>query len=44
MNFVCIGIEIGDKVLTLSSMENLIVQCNQPIIVCTKDDPWLTLT
>ena len=29
MNFVCIVFEIGDKMLTLSSMENLIVQCNR---------------
>ena len=29
MNFVCIVFELGDKMLTLSSMENLIVQCNQ---------------
>ena len=28
MNVVCIVFELGDKVLTLSSMENLIVQCN----------------
>ena len=28
MNFVCIVFELGDKVLTLSSMENLIVQRN----------------
>ena len=28
MNFVCIVFELGDKILTLSSMENLIVQCN----------------
>ena len=28
MNFVCIVFELGDKTLTLSSMENLIVQCN----------------
>ena len=28
MNFVCIVIELSDKMLTLSSMENLIVQCN----------------
>ena len=28
MNFVCIVFEIDDKMLTLSSMENLIVQCN----------------
>ena len=27
-NFVCIVFELGDKMLTLSSMENLIVQCN----------------
>ena len=29
VNFVCIVFELGDKMLTLSSMENLIVQCNQ---------------
>ena len=28
MNFECIVFELGDKMLTLSSMENLIVQCN----------------
>ena len=28
MNFVCIVFEIGDKMLTWSSIENLIVQCN----------------
>ena len=28
MNFVCIVFELGDKMLTLSSVENLIVQCN----------------
>ena len=28
MNFVCIVFELGDKMLTLSSMENHIVQCN----------------
>ena len=28
VNFVCIVYELGDKMLTLSSMENLIVQCN----------------
>ena len=28
MNFVCIVFELGDKILTLSSMENLIVPCN----------------
>ena len=28
MNVVCIVFELGDKTLTLSSMENLIVQCN----------------
>ena len=31
MNFVCTAFEIGDKMLTLSSMENLIVQCNRYI-------------
>ena len=32
MNFVqtvCIVFELGDKMLTLSSMENLTVQCNR---------------
>ena len=28
MNFVCIVFELVDKMLTLSSMENLIVPCN----------------
>ena len=28
VNFVFIVFELGDKMLTLSSMENLIVQCN----------------
>ena len=28
MNFVCTVFELADKMLTLSSMENLIVQCN----------------
>ena len=28
MSFVCIVFELGDKMLTFSSMENLIVQCN----------------
>ena len=28
MNVVCIVFELGDEKLTLSSMENLIVQCN----------------
>ena len=28
VNFVCIVFELGDKMLTLSSMENLIVHCN----------------
>ena len=31
MNFVCIFFELGDKMLTLTSMENLIVQCNRQI-------------
>ena len=29
MNFVCIVFEFGDKMLALSSMENLIVSCNR---------------
>ena len=28
MNFVCIVFDLGDKMLTLPSMENLKVQCN----------------
>ena len=28
VNFVCIVFELGDKMLTLPSMENLKVQCN----------------
>ena len=28
LNFVCIVFELDDKMLTLPSMENLIVQCN----------------
>ena len=28
MNFVCIVFELGEKMLTLLSMENLIVPCN----------------
>ena len=28
MKFVCIVFELGDTMLTLPSMENLIVQCN----------------
>ena len=28
MNFVCINFELGDKMLKLSSIEKLIVQCN----------------
>ena len=31
VNFVCIVFEIGDKMLTLSSMENLIVHCNHTV-------------
>ena len=28
MTFVCIVFDLGDKMLTLASMEDLIVQCN----------------
>ena len=31
MDFVCIVFELGDKILTMLSMENLIVQCNHKI-------------
>ena len=40
MNFVCIVFEIGDKMLTLSSMENLIVQCNHHVCVCVCVGGW----
>ena len=33
VNFVSIVFELGDKMLTLSSMENLIVQCNHQIFI-----------
>ena len=33
MNFVCIVFELGDKMLSLSSMENLIVQCNLNLFI-----------
>ena len=36
MNFVCIVFELGDKMLTLSSMENLIVQCNLKLLPIEK--------
>ena len=32
MNFVCIVFELGDKMLTLSSMETLIVPCNHIVV------------
>ena len=32
VNFVCIVFLIGDKILTRSSMENLIVQCNLKVV------------
>ena len=39
MNFVCVVFELCDKMLTLSSMENLIVPCNLFLyvhcIICT---------
>ena len=38
MNFVCIVFELGDKMLTLSFMENLIVQCNQQVKVRSRVD------
>ena len=40
MNFVCIVFELGDKMLTLSSMENLMVQCNL-LSICTYATSWL---
>ena len=35
MNFVCIVFELGNKMLTLSPMENLIVQCNMTKMAAT---------
>ena len=32
MNFVCVVFELCDKMLTLSSMENLIVPCNLKVV------------
>ena len=32
MNFVCVVFELCDKMLTLSSMENLIVPCNHTLL------------
>ena len=46
MNFVCTVFELGDKMLTLSSMENLIVQCNlkgiglQRLSFSSEDGSW----
>ena len=40
MNFVCIFFEIGDKMLTLSSMENLIVQCNLQLMMENIFNVW----
>ena len=38
VNFVCIVFELGDKMSTFSSMENLIVQCNhKPGCTATED-------
>ena len=33
MNFVCVVFELGDKMLTLSSMENLIVPSNLQVVL-----------
>ena len=33
MNFVCVVFELCDKMLTLSSMENLIVPCNLKVVL-----------
>ena len=33
MNFVCLVFELGDEMLTLSPMENLMVKCNHEIQV-----------
>ena len=39
MNFVYIVLELDDKILTLSSMENLIVQCNPTALERLKKSP-----
>ena len=36
MKFVCVVFELGDKMLILSSMENLIVPCNHENIADKK--------
>ena len=41
MNFVCLVFELGDKTLTLSPMENLMVKCNLPIDASYKIWLWL---
>ena len=38
MNFVCLVFELGDKTLTLSPMENLMVKCNLHVGVLVKDN------
>ena len=35
MNFVCLVFELGDKTLTLSPMENLMVKCNLKVFLKT---------
>ena len=43
MNFVCLVFELGDKTLTLSPMENLMVKCNHVNIRGLLNDatPWV---
>ena len=47
MNFVCVVFELCDKMLTLSSMENLIVPCNRKGVFITRKclhDDWKFFT
>ena len=44
MNFVCLVFELGDKTLTLSPMENLMVKCNLLIHVWSCDFYDMTLS
>ena len=36
MNFVCIVFEFGNKMLTLSSMENVLVACKRSFLQVTR--------
>ena len=45
MNFVCVVFELCDKMLTLSSMENLMVPCNLNLLFLeTFSAEWIPCT